>query len=209
METVVVTISCPPDEPFDVQLPLVMTPAQIVDELVAQHLPALSRSPLFRPTATAKPDFSVRLAGRVLPAGQPLAEAGLLDGDILELSAGPPMAEMARDCPPVAVSWPTLQALATCELFTCRQAQNAIGRDKGDIALGRLPDGAKVSARHARLFQKGGQWWIEDLGSTNGTLLNGQLLPARRPAQLRHGTQLRLGGATGPALVFLMPANGR
>ncbi len=208
MVTVVVTISCPPDEPFDVQLPLVLTPAQIVDQLAAQHLPALSRSPLLRKTA-ATPDFSVRLAGRMLPVGQPLAEAGVLDGDILEISAGPAVAEPVRDCPPVAVSWPMLQALATCELFICRQADNVIGRDKGDVVLGRLPDGGKVSARHARLFQRSGQWWIEDLGSTNGTLVNGQPLPPRHPAQIHHGTQLRLGGATGPNLVFLLPADGR
>jgi hypothetical protein len=30
-----------------------------------------------------------------------------------------------------------------------------------------------VSAHHARLSLRGGQWWLEDLGSRNGTLLNG------------------------------------
>ena len=29
-----------------------------------------------------------------------------------------------------------------------------------------------VSVRHARLSYHHGQWWLEDLGSTNGTLLN-------------------------------------
>ncbi len=209
MDTVVITISCPPDEPFDIQLPLVMTPAQIVAELAAHHLPALSRSPSFRPTATAAPDFTVRLAGRALPLGQPLAEASVRDGDVLELRAGPSMADALPQYPPVAVQRPTLQAVATGEPFPCRQPDNLIGRDTGDIILGRLPDGGKVSARHARLFLKGGQWWIEDLGSTNGTLLDGQPQATRHPAPLRHGTQLRFGGATGPALLFLLPADGR
>ena len=29
-----------------------------------------------------------------------------------------------------------------------------------------------VSVRHARLSHHHGQWWLEDLGSTNGTKLN-------------------------------------
>jgi predicted component of type VI protein secretion system len=29
-----------------------------------------------------------------------------------------------------------------------------------------------ISARHARLCFHHGQWWLEDLGSTNGTMLN-------------------------------------
>lgn len=38
-----------------------------------------------------------------------------------------------------------------------------------------LPDEA-ASLEHALLSQRGGQWWLEDLGSRNGTTLNGQLL---------------------------------
>src|SRR5205807_331407 len=50
------------------------------------------------------------------------------------------------------------------------RATNAIGRDAGnDIAV---PDEA-ASARHAVLEQRDEEWWIEDLGSTNGTLVNG------------------------------------
>ena len=49
---------------------------------------------------------------------------------------------------------------------------------KSEILLGRdahcdipLPDDT-VSIRHARLAYHHGQWWLEDLGSTNGTRLN-------------------------------------
>jgi hypothetical protein len=31
-----------------------------------------------------------------------------------------------------------------------------------------------VSARHCRLLYRQGQWWLEDLGSANGTYLNGK-----------------------------------
>lgn len=46
------------------------------------------------------------------------------------------------------------------------------------VTIGRDPacecrvDDDSVSARHARLSFHHNQWWLEDLGSTNGTLLN-------------------------------------
>lgn len=50
--------------------------------------------------------------------------------------------------------------------------------NRADVTIGRdpacecsIPDHA-LSARHARLSFHHNQWWIEDLGSTNGTLLN-------------------------------------
>ena len=48
------------------------------------------------------------------------------------------------------------------------------------IILGRDPQcevylkGETVSAHHARLSHHHGQWWLEDLESTNGTRLNGE-----------------------------------
>jgi len=51
------------------------------------------------------------------------------------------------------------------------QAEITIGRDSTcDI----FTSDATISARHARLTYHHAQWWLEDLGSTNGTRLNGQ-----------------------------------
>jgi pSer/pThr/pTyr-binding forkhead associated (FHA) protein len=63
-----------------------------------------------------------------------------------------------------------------------------IGRAPGCAIL--LPDDF-VSARHARVFERAGRTWVEDLGSTNGTLLNGRRL--RRPVSLRAGDRLQIG----------------
>ena len=53
-----------------------------------------------------------------------------------------------------------------------------------------LPDIGVVSRRHARLFRSGEAVMIEDLGSRNGTFLQGERL--RRPARLRHGDQFSI-----------------
>ena len=45
--------------------------------------------------------------------------------------------------------------------------------------------------RHARVFEQDGQWFVEDLGSTNGTFLGGQRLT--EPAAVRDGSRLQIG----------------
>jgi len=68
------------------------------------------------------------------------------------------------------------------------RATNAIGRDAvNDIAL---PDEA-ASARHAVLEQRDEEWWIEDLGSTNGTLVNGTRIEKRE--RVRFGDEIAIG----------------
>lgn len=46
----------------------------------------------------------------------------------------------------------------------------SLGRDMANTVV--LPD-VGVSAQHALIFARDGQWWVEDQGSTNGTFVNG------------------------------------
>jgi len=63
-----------------------------------------------------------------------------------------------------------------------------IGREPGvDILI----DSPGVSRRHARLYLQDDQYHLEDLGSSNGTFLNGERLT--KPAHLKHGDEIRLG----------------
>ncbi len=52
-------------------------------------------------------------------------------------------------------------------------------------------DDTYVSQQHARIFDRSGNWYVEDLGSTNGTFVNEQRLVA--PAMLTPGDKVRIG----------------
>jgi pSer/pThr/pTyr-binding forkhead associated (FHA) protein len=57
----------------------------------------------------------------------------------------------------------------------------------------RLPD-TYASAFHARIFSRDGSWFLEDMGSTNGTYLNQRRITS--PAELRAGDKVRIGKTT-------------
>jgi pSer/pThr/pTyr-binding forkhead associated (FHA) protein len=50
-----------------------------------------------------------------------------------------------------------------------------------------------VSRRHARILKREGTVVVEDLGSINGTFINGKRLAPYLPEVLHHGDQLQLG----------------
>ena len=65
------------------------------------------------------------------------------------------------------------------------------------MLVGRAPecdikvDDTYASQQHARLFGRQGGWYVEDLGSTNGTFVNDQRLAA--PALVQPGDKIRVG----------------
>lgn len=63
-----------------------------------------------------------------------------------------------------------------------------IGR--GNDAAIRLDDDY-VSTRHARILASGDQWFVEDLGSTNGTYIGS--IRITQPTTVTVGTQVRIG----------------
>ena len=63
-----------------------------------------------------------------------------------------------------------------------------IGR--GSDAAIRLDDDY-VSTRHARVAASGDQWFVEDLGSTNGTYIG--TVRITQPTTITMGTQVRIG----------------
>jgi hypothetical protein len=68
------------------------------------------------------------------------------------------------------------------------RAVNSIGRDAGnDIVI----NDEAASAKHALLEFADGEWWIEDAGSTNGTVINGELVRSRE--RLQYGDEVGIG----------------
>ena len=65
------------------------------------------------------------------------------------------------------------------------------------ITMGRAPDSSLVinddyaSTRHAQLVPRNGQWYIEDIGSTNGTYLDRAKVSGPTPVPL--GVPIRIG----------------
>ena len=77
------------------------------------------------------------------------------------------------------------------KIFPVEGEQVTIGRElNNDIAI----SDPEISRRHAHIFLQGVNYVIEDLGSTNGTSVNGQRLVG--PYILRPGELITLGENT-------------
>ncbi|MCZ4500382.1 MAG: hypothetical protein JWQ74_2937 [Marmoricola sp.] len=74
------------------------------------------------------------------------------------------------------------------EVIPLASAPLLIGR--GNDAAIRLDDDY-VSTRHARIASSGDQWYVEDLGSTNGTYVGSSRITQATAISL--GTQIRIG----------------
>ena|SRR5690554_1246659 len=68
------------------------------------------------------------------------------------------------------------------------------------ILIGRAPactlvlDDEYTSSRHARIFPQYGEWYVEDLGSTNGTFVDEMRIA--EPTAVPPGVQVRVGQST-------------
>src|ERR1700722_4315225 len=74
-----------------------------------------------------------------------------------------------------------------------------VSAGQGEISIGRSPnsslviDNPAVSHAHARIYQEADQLILEDFGSLNGTLVNGQRV---HTARLKHGDSVLIGKHT-------------
>ena len=105
--------------------------------------------------------------------------------------------------PPSASPSPSRAGERVCRLVwrdrevTLGEGENLLGRDRQALLW---IDSATVSRRHARIVVTGGEAVIEDLGSRNGTSVQGQKIQG--PVPLADGDRLRLGSATMTFRVF-------
>ena len=82
------------------------------------------------------------------------------------------------------------------EIFSLTMNGRTHALEGAKVVLGRSKDSdiqvedANVSRRHAELRREGGSWWLVDLGSTNGTELNGKRV---QRSKLDDGDTITLG----------------
>lgn len=72
-----------------------------------------------------------------------------------------------------------------------------IGRKAGELLL----DDPLISGRHCQVQARGAEWVLTDLGSTNGTMVDGRLV---REVTLRAGSEIQVGGTR--LVLFVGPA---
>ena len=127
---------------------------------------------------------SPEAATSIMPAWQPQSAGGTKE--TLALHAVPPDAFGAE--PPAKLTFETGPF-----------ASRVVGIPEQSATVGRAPDNDIVigdpatSGRHCRVELRAGSYWISDLGSTNGTLVNGEPIIDR---QLEHGDVVSIGQNT-------------
>jgi hypothetical protein len=88
-------------------------------------------------------------------------------------------------------AWANLSRVAGSHVVTIHHGRAIIGRSSSaDVML----DADTVSRRHALLIRQSGSTWLADLGSANGTYLNGA--PVGDPVEIVAGDVLGFGDAS-------------
>lgn len=139
-------------------------------------------------------DHSQRPAGASVVA---ISEAGVNRSSAASWSAA---AAMPLKQPAAHATLTIQRGRSAGKEFTLDEDESYIGRwdaDSGifpDIDLDADDPEAKVSRRHARITRRNAQYYVEDLGSTNGTFVNRgrRLLPGDRQP-LQDGDEIIIG----------------
>ncbi len=148
--------------------------------------PAVTTTPIFCPNCGRANKSSARFCtacGTTLPAPTPASSASV------------PQPSVSQPLPPARFRVTTPRSTWEFPLGTlpCRIGR----RDPSQSHYPELDladyDRGHASRRHAVIERRGAQYVLTDVGSVNGTLLNGTRLPAHRPQTLHAGDNIRIG----------------
>lgn len=78
----------------------------------------------------------------------------------------------------------------TGQRFSVKKEGNTIGRSPAECQI--VLEATAVSRKHARIFYRDNQFFLEDLWSRNQTLLNNTRVDPERPMLLRPGDQIKI-----------------
>jgi hypothetical protein len=125
-----------------------------------------------------------------------LSAVSVIRSDIFGTKA-PPAPRQARSKPAAKSRKPARGVPTKLQVIDGPNAGQSVPLGDAPILLGRGTDAAirldddYVSTRHARFATNGEQWFVEDLGSTNGTYLGSQRITS--PIPIGIGIPVRLG----------------
>ena len=94
-----------------------------------------------------------------------------------------PPVEAVRDV--LVLAWSDAQARGP-EVLPLPSRGVVLGRGMAGFPGGKLLD-PRMSREHARVYRERGRWVIDDLGSRNGTRIEGRILEGGRNARAWHG----------------------
>lgn len=138
--------------------------------------------------------------GVYLPTGGPLRTEPLLEDELPLSQASPWIGRQTEGTTAttiplrlvVVATGRQVQMPATGEVQIGRlDAAHGVFPDLDLTADGGLEGG--VSRRHCKIHQRGSTYLVEDVGSANGTFLNGQRLTPYLPHVLKDGDELQVG----------------
>ncbi|MEW9698811.1 DUF6382 domain-containing protein [Paenibacillus sp. SI8] len=78
------------------------------------------------------------------------------------------------------------------QTYTVESSSFTMGRGDSNMRVDCAIDEEGISRLHAEICQEGEEFWLKDLGSTNGTYLNGEQLVAYQAYGLKDGDTLRI-----------------
>jgi FHA domain len=128
-----------------------------------------------------------------------IAAVGVIRADLWGTKAARKASRPRAAAPPPRKPPPRVRRTEPTKLVITQGARAGTTMDLAgtEIVMGRgndvtLPLGDDYSSgRHARLFAQNGQWFVEDLGSTNGTYLG--RAKVSRPEPVPVGVPIRIG----------------
>jgi hypothetical protein len=134
-------------------------------------------------------------------SGAPCPQCGreMTPGDLYRIYFGerPPSVEL------VAAKLVVMDTDISAQFPIAAENEVTIGRVdphrgiRPDVDLSKFDPASRISRRHARITARGAQFYIEDLGSANGTIVNGRTrLKPQEPYPLVNGDVLKIGETT-------------
>jgi S-DNA-T family DNA segregation ATPase FtsK/SpoIIIE len=135
-------------------------------------------------------------SGEIAAPAEPFAVLAPLDGDHLLITDADGAAAY-RERGPSTVARHAIEVLsgpASGERYLVRERTCTIGRDddRADVAI----TDPSLSREHLRIASDTGGWTIEDLGSRNGSAVDGVALTPGRPTALADGAVIEAGRST-------------